>query len=314
VKNPLKIQVALFEMMLLVIFIGAISLLVQYLPLLMVVTWFYPMLFFIYTYRQNWKMGLYAVVLTTFVVFLLSTMTWLSLLTVAGPLGVAMAYGLKTFKKPLYALGIGCAVILIGAALWYTTMSSLLIEGDLLEVLTQEVSQMTFPEEFMNALGEVQVEGVYSLEAQAKQVFLMMLPAVVLTLLSAYVVLNYAFGHWLLIKMKMRVVPMVSFDKFSLPQNIIMGTTIILVGTLIVGQLSSGLGFNLMINVMYMILLIFSVQGLAVGTFVLGKYRVFWFLKLPALVAMTLFLQLFGLAVVGWLDLVFDLRKIRVKL
>lgn len=312
-KNTLSIQMAIFEMTILIVGIGILSFTENFQPLLILISCLYPAFFAVYAYRHGYYLGILSIVLTTFVLMLIPGVAWLNILTFAGPVGMMLAFAFKRRLKFGQIFLLALAVAAIGIAVWYSVMSVYIIQADILTLIKDNMMQLEFPPEILEAFSNLETDEFYSVEVFIKQTALLSLPSMTISLVLALVFINFRLAHLLLTRLKHNVIAYVPFREIKLPQDIIMGTTIILVLTFLTNYFVDTIGMALLDNVIIIVMLIFSFQGLSVLSFFLDKNRIKGILGSIAFIFLALILHIFGLSIIGWVDAVFDIRKLRTK-
>lgn len=141
----------------------------------------------------------------------------------------------------------------------------------------------------------------------------MMVPSALILSGAIFAVINYAVAAAILKRIGTWVMPPRPFSRFSLPGNVLIGTTVILVLSYLVGQLNIVDSGVLFLNVLNLFIYLFLVQGLAVLFHLIERNRLGKGVKI-ALVAFVIITSMtVPVAVVGWLDSALDFRKIRRK-
>ncbi len=313
VKNTLSIQMAIFEMTIIIVGIGSLSFMENYQPLVMFISCLYPAFFGVYTFRHGYYLGGLSVVLSAIVVMLIPGVAWLNILTVAGPVGLMLGFAFKKRLKLGEIFLLALATAAVGAAIWYSVMSTYIIQADILTLIKDNMMALKFPPELLEAFSNLEMDDFYSAEVFIKQTALLSLPSMTVSVILAIVFLNFRLAHLLLVKLKHNVIAYVPFREIKLPKDIIMGTTIILVLTFLTNYFFDAIGMVLLDNVILIVMLVFSFQGLTVIAFFLHKNRIKGVLGVIAFTILAVILHVFGLSIIGWIDSVFDTRKLRAK-
>lgn len=143
---------------------------------------------------------------------------------------------------------------------------------------------------------------------------LLILPSTFLILSAIVSYINYMLSGIILDKLGIKLVNMPKLSRFSLPNNIIFGV-ILMVG---VTFLSGSLGFSyyetVFVNISVIIMLGFFLQGLAVADYFLNKLKfkpIFKILIYASFILTQAFTSI--LTIVGLIDIIFDIRKIKRK-
>lgn len=144
------------------------------------------------------------------------------------------------------------------------------------------------------------------------ETFLLQIPSVMFasSLLVSYI--NYLLATFGLKKIGLSTLNMPMFSRFKLPDNFSIGALIMIATAFIMTGLNIAYAEALYLNIVVLLGLILLIQGLSVVNFFLIKIKTKKFLRV-----ITYFLILFtpqlysAISILGALDVIFDLRKIR---
>lgn len=165
--------------------------------------------------------------------------------------------------------------------------------------------------EAMDALNIVE-EADMSLEMLINQV-LAIIPFIMVFISALNGILIYQFYRLASKRFEFKVSPMGKFSKFQLPMHFIYGITFILFLSYVFG-LTNFVDFDtISLNIILMLVYIFALQGIAILFYYLDQKHVNNILKGVILCVLILFQAIFILAIIGWLDMIFDFRKIKGK-
>lgn len=277
----------------------------------LVLTPFIPTVLAVFFFRQDKKFHFFALAGVAGLGFVIDYVSWPLIVCVAGPLAMVLAEGFKRKWVLMKVLLWSLAVTLVGFVMWYIIISALIIQSDLITAFKTYILEMTLPETLLSQFAQLSEEGVMPLEQQTKIFVLMIMPSMALIVMTLYAMANLWLSHFILKRLKSNVLDMPEFSTMRLPDNIIMGTTIILLLTLLATQMMVVDSLSLMVNVMYVMMMIFMLQGLTVLAFFFRKLKTPAILAWPLTLVGILFLQVLGLGLLGWVDALFDLRKLR---
>ena len=127
---------------------------------------------------------------------------------------------------------------------------------------------------------------------------------------SINAIVMYFFTRHLLVKMNYQVIPINKFSNFRLPMHFMYGITFILLLSYIVGSMDL-VNFNsISLNVILMMIYIFAFQGVAILFYFLDMRNTNKILKGVILLLVIIFQGLVILSIVGWIDMIFNFRKI----
>jgi len=107
------------------------------------------------------------------------------------------------------------------------------------------------------------------------------------------------------------VVKMDQFSDFKLPMHFVYGITFILILSYLTG-LTGMIDFNtISLNIILVLIYVFAFQGAAILFYYLNKRNINDVLKGLILALLIIFQAMFILSIIGWLDMIFDFRKIK---
>lgn len=312
VKSTLKLQMMIFYGALVVLSIGVLSYLRFTIPELGLLLILSPIAFSMFTRQYDWPAGTVLVVITSGVLFFLSGTDFLMTLCIYGPLGISLGHPRAIALKDIYRLGISLGTAFLGLILWYNGFNLLGMGKDRIQLLVANIK-----ETFANPDRMAQLEAVYgkipeSIQTDLIDMMLLVMPSMLFITLLLYVLLNIAIEHTLLQRTLKRGQPKQSLN-FEIPQHFLNGATILMLGSLVLQLVTPDLGASVLSNVILMIMVVLSIQGIIVINHILKSNRIIGFFRVIVVLLSSLFLQLFGLGVIGWIDLIFDLRKRFVK-
>lgn len=240
----------------------------------------------------------------------------LSMAAIALFVGLPIGEMIKRSKKPLQTVligGVGAIIVffLFFFALEWTTGISLIDEIE----RTFQMS-MDLQGTMGSALEDIGVENVSEAFAESQQtlddmLYLMrlILPSVLIIFSMFYSMVNIAMAHQVLKRMNISYEPFGSFAEFTYPRHFAYGSAGMVVLAYVIGRFGWVDATLLTSNFMYLFLMLFGFQGLAVLYFYLLKF----FGKVSARVMLVAFFLLGGfqyVALFGFMDVLFNFRKL----
>ncbi len=126
--------------------------------------------------------------------------------------------------------------------------------------------------------------------------------------------LNYKIAAFLIKKTEDENMLVPDFSMFALPSNFIMGTLVMFLAYFIINKLNIPYAAALRENLSFLIGFLFLVQGLSIIDYFLKKLGVRKFFRVLIIVLNTVLVPVGSILIIfGFVDSVFDLRKIRRK-
>jgi len=306
------VEAGLFAAIMVLLMVGSF-----YLPIIgMLIFFVIPLPVIILTIRNTLPNVIVATVVATMIASAMVTIVYgvgigVLALTVGLPLGIA-------FKNKFFAtksIALGGFGALIGFFLVIVVMQSLmgLSIYDQLDEMFEMSSEMQ--QQMTSVLGTLNNTSVDDSIAQTallwdnmKYMMKLIFPSAMILFSIVYSLGNYLFARPILKRLNISVVPMGSFKDFSYPKHMAYGSGLILILAYIVGIAGLADPELVFTNFLYLFLMVFSVQGLALIYFFLLRY-------MPRGIAIVL-LVIFGMSsvlqyisLIGFLDVIIGIRK-----
>jgi len=140
---------------------------------------------------------------------------------------------------------------------------------------------------------------------------LSIIPFMVILLSSINAMLMYFVNRHILIKMNFKVREVKKISAFRLPMHFVYGVTFILFLSYIVGAIDIVNFDSISLNVILIMIYVFAFQGVAVLFYFLDKKNIAKIVKIILIFMLMLFQGIFILSIVGWMDMIFNFRKIK---
>lgn len=285
---------------------------IQILPLLI---FFIPIPFVVVGIRNGIKINIINIVIVSFIIsYLLDITTGISLLFFIAPISISFNYCIKTRKR------IGETLIISTLALFTSFLVLFIIEKQILNINIMKAVEEMIGENlstqiaFLRDMGMTNyeiLENVDFYEATYKTV-MVLIPSlmVVFSLIITYV--NLLLTSTILRKMGFGAHSVQKFSKLKLPSNIVSGIGMLYLLSYILIKTNVEYSQAFLSNLTFLTGFIFFLQGLAVLDFLLIRTKIKRFFRFLILGLNILFLPMSSIFfLIGLLDQIFDLRKIR---
>ncbi len=228
------------------------------------------------------------------------------------PLVYTIADGIKNRRKSTEILGLTTAILFVSILLFYSITQNITginimaqLEESFNQMLNSQVGlfkEMGFTNfEILKTAGQLQ--GTY-------RYVLWVFPVIILatSLFTSYA--NYYLSVIVLRRSGLGIISIPRFSKFRLPNNIMPGVIIMFIITYIFRAFNLSLSEPLMLNVVTLIWIMFTIQGLSVLDFMFIKLGFKLLLRMFFLVAILLLGPLGTLIfLIGVMDSIFNFRK-----
>ena len=275
----------------------------------------YPLPAIILAKRHDFKISLMAIIsaiaITTMI---LGVQAGLYYFCLYAPLSAVMAFLISKDKKPSLVISAGTLTYILSFVLIILLMQSIM--GVSFTDQMEEVFKETFglQESIMSKFGSLQGDTELMKETYDKllKTILNIIPAMIIIASLAMAALNYLVSYKLSRKLRINIKPIEDFSKFSLPDNFSIGILIIIVCMLLLKN-TNFVNYNILyMNLVYLLSMVFLIQGLALVRFLFIKYKVSKGLKV-LIVILFFIMPVIATAIIimGVAETLFDFRKLR---
>jgi len=140
------------------------------------------------------------------------------------------------------------------------------------------------------------------------------MPMIMMGMCLVVAYLNYKISAYLINKTEDGNLIVPDFSLFSLPSNFIMGTIVMFLSYYVISKLGLAYAEALRQNLSFLIGFLFLLQGFSLVDYFLKKIRVKKFFRVLIIILNSIFLPIGSMLIIlGFVDSVFDLRKLRKK-
>ncbi len=287
---------------------------INFLPLLIFLI---PVPFIVLGIRHGINISVFTILLTLGIVqILVSDSSLLALMLIFVPLTLVLNYSIKkryskiktTLLSALSFLGPLVVLILLGQEIAGMNLIAQL-ENSISQIVASQLE--TLKEADLTNYSMVQAR---DLLMNAYNELLVLIPSYI-SLFSVFVAyVNFAISTFVLRKLGYGVMTIGSFSKLKLPNNIIPGIAIMFVTAFILKMLKIDYSEALLLNITFLVGMVFVFQGLAVLDFLLKKKNTKLLFRIIILIFMFAFIPISSIIFfIGLFDSMFDMRKIRRK-
>lgn len=261
--------------------------------------------------RQGWQVGAFANVFIIVIFFKIIGVAPALLLTTV-MVATTITYGFIDKKTTEQTIQSAVLSMLVNLFIFEVLMP----DYSLLSAIKTAIDSYAITPELTEILNQMSLNGSVSGSAETifndlKQMFSMIVPAVCLMLFTIYSILIYRLDYWLLTLLKLPIAKRKALRNIRLPGNPIIGTSIIIFTALAASLFSQKIGDLMIINVFYIVLFIFALQGLSSIAYIAHRTGINKILQILLIGVAIMLLQLIGLAIAGWIDLTFGTGRTR---
>lgn len=300
------VEASLLTALTVIIAIGAI-----YLPFLGYLSFIIAVPFVILSVRHSLKYAAIATIATAILVALLSYPTYgIYVATLGGFVGNVMGYSIKKNKDNSTVIFYSSLVAVMSLMIMIsiaTLISGISLADMVDEMLSESISLV----ESMG-LGERLAESGILL-TNTMEIFKMIIPSTLILTSAIFASVNYFISSIILKRMGMKSSKQKTYSEFLLPSNILFGATILLILTYLVGKFNIVDSQVLFINILNLFIYVFLIQGIAVIFYFIDKRKLGKGIKILSGIIIFFTGMLIFVSILGWLDCVFDFRKLKQK-
>lgn len=144
------------------------------------------------------------------------------------------------------------------------------------------------------------------------ETILLLIPSVMLVSSLTVSYINYLLTTMGLRKFGLSIINMPRFSKFRMPDNFSIGALIMIASAFLITRMNISYADALYVNIMVLLGITLFIQGLSVVSFFLIKIKTKKFIRVISYLIILFTPQLFSaISILGGVDVIFDLRKIR---
>lgn len=280
-----------------------------YVPLLGYLLILISVPFIILMIRNGWKYVVLSSLVSSILVGAISFPTYgIYVAVLGGGVGIVIGYFINKGDESSKVIFYGTVATSI--SFFVIFMIIVFLSGisaiEMIDYMTDEITVILKDAGIESVLTERGVE-----LAKIAVIFKMLIPSSIIIFATIFSIINYFISSVIMQRIGMDISKIKRFSHFSLPNNIMIGTTVILILSYIVGKLNIVNSQVLFINIFYIFVYVFMVQGLAVLVFYMESVKMNIYLKIITIILVFVFQLIIVIAILGWFDSIFDFRKLR---
>lgn len=285
---------------------------IHFLPLLIFLI---PVPFVVLGIRNGFYSNIISIILTLLIAeIILGNTAGASLIVIFGPLSIAINYCIKNrknSKQTILISTISFLVPFVGLIVLEGKIANIDFIKQIEEVFNQTLTVQIDMFKEMGMTNHKILQAVNALEMAFTQI-IVLIPSFlsIFSFLVAYI--NYFFTNIILKKIGYGFIVSQRFSRFKLPNNILLGVVVMFLTGFLFNWIGMEYSEALLVNLTFLVGVMFMVQGLAVLDFLLIKMKIKLVFRIILIVMNILFIPIGSLIVfVGLLDSIFDMRKLR---
>lgn len=299
----------------LALIVGISLVMVIGLNLFPIILFLFPLAFIVIGVKFNLRESFMSILMTSLLVgIIVDPPSGIVLFAIFGPMSLLIAYGIRKRKKAVEIIIPSSIVIFV------LIIISFMIFGNESGVLDQlEEDFQSYAGMQMTRLEDMELTNIESFRIMEElendyQDILAILPSffIIMSVFISYI--NYYFSTLILRRLGLGIRDNPQFSEFSLPKNFILGTLIMFLTIYLLNRFDGVSARMIYLNVLFLVVVLFLIQGLSVLDHQLRKRRVNSIIRI-IVIAMIIFAPLIIsiMVIVGMVDLIFDFRKLRKR-
>lgn len=279
-----------------------------YIPILSLLIFLLPVPLMVLAARQGARYAFFSLIIVSLLIgTLLGIIYSIPILVIFGPMTLVMSYFIRRKHESFVAIGLGAAATALSVFLLMQLVSmagGFNIVDEISEIIreTLELNSQLFKN---TNLGVVNTEEILNY-------FLLMIPGLIIVQSIVGAFINYYLTISILRRLRFNDYPLPGFSELRLPGNAALGFLVIFILTYMTKYIK-GINYHAMVvNIGYIFVTIFLLQGMAVVNYFLKKVNAN---KAVRGILLFLIIIIFPLLVltltIGLIDSLFDIRKIK---
>lgn len=287
---------------------------IHYMP---IVLFLFPAAFVILGVRRGLPQGILSMGITLITTAVFIDLQWAILLFLEFiPITIILIYTIKKRRKSIEILGSSAAVFFLCSLLilsFVDNANGMNFVGQLEQEFRQLLNVQIDMFKDMGLTSYEILQTKDNLENFFRN-FVLIIPAILLIASLVVSYINYSVSIYGLKKSGIGIINIPRFSRFRLPNNVVPGIIVMFLATLIIKQLDFPYYDTIVLNLVTLIGTMIYIQGLAVLDYLLvrGKVKaVFRFIFLVFTLSVAPLATI--IPAIGFVDLLFDLRKLRKR-
>ena len=277
----------------------------------------FPISFVILGIRNGIKYNISSMIISTLLLGLvIDKTTGLFILIAFLPISIVLNYSIKKRRNSQQIL-LSTTIVGILSYIFIMILFGKVTGVGLVKQLEESFSQaIKFQMDLLKDRGisSSQINETKDVLKNLYEYIVLMLPSTVIIFSVFTAFLNSLISIYILRKIGYGIVSVPKFSYFKLPDNVILGTIVIYIGVFIIKILKIPYYKTILINVTSIVSFFFFLEGLSVIIFYLNKSKLNKVIRGIIIIFTVLAVHLNPIiSIIGFLDIIFDFRRIRRK-
>ena len=306
-KNDLKTQVLVFHSAVVILVVGILAGVKLLFPPASLLFLFTPVVIALFSRRYGIKYSIALVVLLALVLVLLNPLDAVNIICFIGPVGIILGEKRFLALSNAFRAGLAISATFFGAILWYNIIGRLIFNKEFIANIGSVVKKFYTEGQFSSTFKSLYAEMPENVLDEMIRNSVQLLPSMIFLFMLIFVLLNL-FVYFGVSRITHKSESVEPFD-LSLPKETLNLASVLLLGSLLVRAFNEPIGISLLQNCIFILMILFFIQGVVVVHSFLKVRKINRIGRFFIVIFALLFLQLFGLGVIGWLDLLINLRR-----
>lgn len=275
----------------------------------------YPLPAIILAKRHDYKASIMSLVVAAIIIpMILGLHTGIYYIALYSPLAAVMAFLIAKDKQPSLVILSGTIAFILGLVAMVIVLQTVMGINIIDQLHEISLNSFDAQQNFMSKLGMLgeNTDKVQDTYEQLIQVILTIIPAMIIAMSAAMATLNYLVVSKLSRKLNIKIIQPGEFSKLKFPDNFSLGILVIMILMWILSNLNFQNYDNLYINILYIGIMLFFIQGLAVMKYLLIKYNLNRGLRIFIIITIFLFpIFTYTTILMGLIEAIFDFRRLK---
>ncbi|MCC5909550.1 MAG: YybS family protein [Clostridiaceae bacterium] len=284
-------------------FFGIVTL---YIPILTILMAILPVPFIILAIRHDIKYTVLSLIIASILIGATTSILYTGFVfIILGPTALIMGYYIKNQKQPYEVMGLGTAASALSIFLTIqiiTAVAGVDFIGEMAKMTDAVLDHQ------LEMLGTMNINPIHAREAL--NYLMMVFPALIIVQSMLSVFINYYLVAAIMNRLKWKDCKFHSFSEFQLPRNIVTGSFVIVVLTMLTRYLENVQHTSLVANITIIFVVIFFLQGVTFISYLLRKTKINRYIRIMIIIVIVFISPLMTLvALIGLMSTLFNSKE-----
>ncbi len=294
---------------------SVICLISNYVPFLSMLVLIFPIPFIIMYVRHNAAVMIMTLAVSSVVGSMVTqNFIWIILLFISGPMAFSIGFLMKRKSSTTMIMLVTSMVAALGTTLFFqVALKFFPVPGSPSTVMGLFQTIFDQSGEMIKAMNLPNTDKMLASQAAAMELMRIAMPALFVMSGFIFTLVNVLVTYKIFDRLRIPYQKPQPFSEFFIPNEMMLGITVVFSLVLGVGLLKILDVQMVFVNIISLFIYLFTIQGVATAYGWLLQKGYKKGMAVGLLVMIFVFNLTYGLALLGWLDLLFDFRKIRKR-